>query len=166
MNLSRRQLLALSAATALAGTGAVVGSWWNPAPNQGFSCLSLEEALFLDAVAEAAFPKGGDPELGGGEAGVSWYVDALLTGMEPLQRNLLRLSLHAFDAETLPLYGSHFRNLPPSSAQAMLKSWMNSEIPEVRNAFSSVYLFVGMAFTSHPQIAERLSPSFRCGFGA
>lgn len=166
MKLSRRQLLALSGAATLAAAGGVVGSWWNVKPGEEYRCLSLEEALFLDAVAEAAFPRGGDPELGGGEAGVSWYVDELLSGMEELQRNLLRLSLHAFDAETLPMHGSRFRHLPAPLAQEVLRGWLMSGLPELRNAFSSVYLFVGMAYTSHPTIAARLSPSFRCGFGA
>lgn len=166
MKLSRRQILALTAAAGLAGTLGVVGSWWNAKPDQAYHCLTIEEALFLDAVAEAAFPKGGDPDLGGGEAGVSWYVDALLLGMEEVQRNLLRLSLHAFDAETLPFHGARFRELPAATAQSVLRGWLNSEIPELRNAFSSVYLFVGMAYTSHPIISARLQPSFRCGFGA
>lgn len=94
----------------------MVGSWWNRTPEEGYRCLSLEEALFLDAVAEAAFPAGTGLPVAGGEAGVSWYVDSLLTGMEELQRNLLRLSLHAFDAETLPLHGSLFRHLPAAEA--------------------------------------------------
>jgi Gluconate 2-dehydrogenase subunit 3 len=162
---SRRQLLALSAALATAGAVGTVGSWWDRATFEGYRALSLEEALFLDALAEAAFPSGGDPALGGGEAGVSSYVDGILVAMEPTQSKLLRLSLHALDASTLPTHGSRFRKLPPEEAHAVFLGWISSDIVELRSAVTSVYLFVGMAYTSHPLISERLQGMFRCGFG-
>jgi hypothetical protein len=167
MQFSRRQIIALSGAVAVAGAiGGTLGSWWNQGNYDGLHTTSLEEALFLDAVAEAAFPRGGNPPLGGGEAGVAWYVDGVLLAMEETQRNLLRLSLHAFDAATLPTHGVFFRELPPQEALIVFKSWMNHPLPELRSAFSSIYLFVGMAYTSHPTISAHLNKHFRCGFGA
>lgn len=165
MTFSRRQLFALSSALALAGTLGTVGSWWNRSPYQGFLALSLEEALFLDALAEAAFPAGGDPPLGGGEAGVSWFVDGILTAMEPTQAKLLRLSLHALDVSTIPTHGSYFQKLPATEAREVFSGWMRSDLVELRSTVTSIYLFVGMAYTSHPLISERLQGLFRCGYG-
>jgi hypothetical protein len=153
------------AALAAASTVGVGLQWWNQPAGEGYRQLSVEEALFLDALAEAAFPTGGEPALGGGKAGVSWYMDAVLVAMEPFQADLLKLSFHALNAATLPTHGAHFTALSPKEASIVLENWLASPIPELRGTATSVYLFIGMAYTSHPDVAPLLSRHFRCGYG-
>lgn len=170
--LSRRQLLGLAAASAAAvGLGATAARWWEAPPGAPWQVLSDEEARFLDALADAAFPPAApdDPapvaRIGGREAGAARFVDGILVAMEGDQRSLLRLSFHAFDAATLPTRAARFTDLPPEAARAQVLDWLRSPIPELRSAFTSVYLFIGMAWTTHPEVAAHLQPMFRCGYG-
>jgi len=154
-----------AAATADTGLGVTLGNWWEAPADAAFAVLSPEEARFLDVLADAAFPPGGDPAIGGSAAGAARYVDGILLAMVGDQRSLLRLSFHAFDAATLPTHGAHFSALDAAEAQAVMLGWLRSPIPELRSAFTSVYLFIGMAWTTHPEVVAKIAPMFRCGYG-
>ena len=168
MKLSRRQVL--SAAALVAGAGAVgVGAtawrWWDQPQGAGYAALSAVEAAFFDAVAGAVFPAGGEPALGGAEAGVSHYVDAVLMGMHPTQRKLLRVAAHAFENEPLLTHGGGFSTLPQPEATAVLRGWLDSGVFEIRGIAQSFYIFATMAYLAHPQVAVHLRDAFNCGFG-
>lgn len=168
MSLSRRQLLAGAAAFAAAGVvaaGGVAARWWDQPASAPFAHLSADEAAFLDAVADAIFPAGGEPALSGREARVARYVDAVLTGLAPTQRDLLRVGLHALDALALAEAGAFFSALGAEQAGAVLKGWLAGVDPNLRGLAQSVYVFVGMAYLAHPDVAPVLAPQFACGFG-
>lgn len=168
MKVTRRHVLAGVAAVAAAGAAggaAVVGAWWRQDVGAGLAVLSEEEAGLFDAIAEAAWPSGGDPAIGGRDAGAARYLDALLVGMPATQRDLLRLSLHAVDALSLPTHGAHFHTLPAAEAQDALSAWLAHPRAELRSLVQSLHILSGMAWTSHPDVAARLVPLFGCGYG-
>ena len=172
MSLTRRQLLAAAAAltggAALVGAAGVAGTawrWWDQAPGAGYRNVSPDEARFFDALAEAVFPAGGQPALGGAEAGVAHYLDEVLQGMAPAQRNLIRLAAHALDNLARTSTGHALSDLPTPAATAVLRAWLAHPRPEIRGLAQSFYLFVTMAYLAHPDVAPLLVPSFSCGFG-
>lgn len=167
MGLTRRHVLAAGALVAggtAVGAAGVAWSWWDQPAGAGYRHLSPDEAAFFDALAEAIFPAGGEPALGGGAAGVSHYVDGVLAGMHPTQRDLLRLAVHAFDALALP-EGGFFADLPHARARAQVEAWLVHPVFEVRGVFQSFYIFAVMAYLAHPQVAPIVGRSFSCGFG-
>lgn len=166
---TRRQLLAaagLLAAASAAGVGGTLVAWWDQDPLAGHAHLSAAEVGFFDALAEAVFPAGGEPALGGREAGVCRYLDQVLSGMHPTQRNLVRLGVHALDTLPLPTRGARFATLDPASARDVLRGWLDHDRPELRGLAQSLYLFVAMGYLAHPAVAPALAPSFACGYGA
>lgn len=166
MRLTRRHVLAASALVAggsLLGVGITATRWWDQPAGAGMRSLSVDEAAFLDAFVEAAAPAGGVPALGGGSAGVSAAVDLVLAAMEPIQRDLLKLALHALDASTLPTHGAAFRDLPVAPASVVVEGWMRSEIAELRGVSASLYVFTMGAYLVHPDVAPMLSAWSRCG---
>lgn len=168
MKITRRHVIVGLAAVTAAGAGGVgahVAGWWAQDPAAPFLHLSMEEVAIFDALAEAAWPTGGDPAIGGRDAGASRYLDGVLVGMPETQRDLLRLSLHAVDALPLPTHGARFRALPDADAQALLAAWLASETAELRTLVQSFQLLSGMAWTTHPAVAPRLVAWFGCGFG-
>lgn len=168
MQLTRRHVLAASALVAgasLAGVGGTAWRWWDQPAGAGFQVLSPDEAAFFDALAEAIFPTGGEPALGGGAAGVSHYVDNVLQGMHPTQRDLLRLAVHAFDNLARAAHGSAFSELPTAQATEVLLGWSTHERFEIRGVTQSFYIFAVMAYLVHPDVAPGVATSFRCGFG-
>lgn len=166
---SRRRFLtvaALGAAAAAAG-GLALGPvrWWNQPPEAPYRYVSADEVVFLDALAEAAFPAGGTPALGGAAAAVPRYLDLVLAGLVGTQRSLIRLSMHAMDNLARLSHGVPFHALPPDAAQAQLRAWLASPSAAERGLAQSLHLFVAMAYTAHPAVAPTLSPWFTCGFG-
>lgn len=168
MSLTRRHVLAGAAAIAAAGSlsvGVVAARWWDQPASAPLAHLSIEEVAFLDALADAVFPEGGTPALSGRQAHVSRYVDAVLIGMVPMQRELLRLGLHALDALAVAETGAFYSALDPGRAASVLRGWLAAGDPNLRGLAQSMYIFVGMAYLAHPDVAPVLAPQFRCGFG-
>lgn len=168
MVVSRRRLLAAAgvlAGAAVVGVGGTLVAWWDQDPAAPLAHLSPAEVGFLDALAEAIFPAGGDPALGGREAGVSRYVDQLLAGMHPTQRKLVRVAMHALDAAPLATDAARFAALDPERARAVLAGWLGHDLVELRGVAQSLYVFVAMAYMAHPRVAPTVAPSFLCGYG-
>jgi hypothetical protein len=168
MQLSRRHVLASAALVAAAGVaaaGGVAAAWWDQAPEAPLRALSADEADILDAFAEALYPTGGDPLLGGKDAGVAAYLDGLLGAMEDEQANLLRLALHALDALPLATHGARLRDLAPPDSTDLVRSWLAVDQAELRGVVQSFALFCGMAYFSHPDVAPRIAALSHCGFG-
>ncbi|MDP2314384.1 MAG: hypothetical protein Q8P41_15895 [Pseudomonadota bacterium] len=167
MRVTRRQLLAattLLGGAVVAGAGSVAIRWWDQAPGTPYAVLSEDEAAILDALAEACFPAGGTPALGGAAAGVGRYFDGVLEGLALEQQKLLRLALHAIDALPLATHGGYLSELPVPDASDALASWLRSPRPELRGLAQSFSIFVGMAWMAHPAVRPRIAPMFGCGF--
>lgn len=166
---TRRQILAgaaLALGGVLAGVGATAVHWWDQDPAEPYRHLSADEVAFLDAFAEAIFPAGGDPPLGGRGARVGRYLDTVvLAGLHPTQRNLLRLAMHALETLPLATHGSAFSALPRETATRVIAAWVDHEQAELRGVAQSLYIFVGMAWFAHPEVAPSVTASFSCGFG-
>lgn len=168
MRITRRHLVAAGAILAVGstlGAAATGAHWWDQPVTGEYRYLSADEAAFLDAVAEAVFPAGGDPPLGGRQAGVGRFLDEVLAGIPEVQRNLLRASFHAVDALPLVTNFSRFSSLPLAEAQEVFRTWLNHERPEIRGIAQSLHIFVGMAYLTHPDVAPLLAGGFNCGWG-
>ena len=172
MRITRRHLLAAAGLASAAvvggtlGTGLVYRAWWNQPADPGTRLLSSDELDFLDALADAIFPPDSGLPLRGREAHVGRSVDLVLSGMHENQSRLLRLSLHALDQYPLPTHGTAFRNLDPGAAGQVLASWVSHDLAEVRGLMASLYIFVAMAWSIHPEVAPTFAAQFKCGYGA
>jgi hypothetical protein len=167
MRVTRRQLLAATAllgGSVIAGAGAVGTRWWDQPAGTPYAVLSDDEAAILDAFAEACFPAGGTPAMGGAAAGVGRYFDGVLEGLAPEQQKLLRVALHALDALPLPTQGAYLSELPVPTASATIAAWLQSTRPELRGLAQSFFIFAGMAWMAHPAVRPSVAPLFGCGF--
>lgn len=166
--LTRRAVLAAAAASAavVAGGAGVVGSWYDRPAGEGLSVFSPEEHGFVQALAEAWMPPGGEPAISGAEARMGDFLDGVVATMAPTQGKLFRLLLHALDAETLPTHAAHFQTLPLETRTAVLAGWMTSPWYLQRQAVSAVLALLSFGYTEHPAVAVHFRPFFRCGFGA
>jgi hypothetical protein len=165
MRLTRRQMLAAAAAMGAAGVVGVGAAWWDRPPAAGYRHLSAEEGAFLDAIAAAVFPAGGEPGLGGREAGVGRFLDEVWSGLEPAQRRLIRLSFHALDALPRATHLAPFRDLDDAEARETLRGWLDHPVAELRGLVTSLHMFAALAWTTHPQVAPHYAAQFPCGFG-
>jgi hypothetical protein len=167
VRISRRHLLAASAlvvGTGFVGTTGLAVSWWFEPPAEGLRFLSKDEVAFLDAFAEAVYPEGGEPALGGRRAQVWRVVDEVWVGLEPIQRHLLREAMHGLD-HLARNWGGQLAHLPPERAAEVVESWLRSPRMELRGLVTSFHVFVGMAWMLHPEVAPTVARQFRCGFG-
>ncbi|MEZ4318548.1 MAG: hypothetical protein R3F61_13630 [Myxococcota bacterium] len=168
MRITRRHVLATTAAVAAAGTlgvGATGVRWWNRAPGEGLVVLAPDEHAFIQAVAEAWMPRGGTPELSGADAGVGDFLDETLQAVNPLNQKLLKLLMQVLDDSTLPTHLSAFRNLGLKQRQNVLRGWLQHDSFLVRSAVTGLVLLMSVGWTTHPEVAEVLRPSMRCGYG-
>ena len=152
-------------AASVASTAAVAVRWWDQDVAAPYQHLSPEEVAFLDAIAEAVFPSGGAPSLGGRDAQVGRFLDFVYAGIPETQRNLLRLSFHAVDALPMATHATHFHALPLADAQALFRGWLQHPRAELRGIAQSLHVFVGMAYLTHPDVAPSVAPFFTCGWG-
>jgi hypothetical protein len=172
MSLRRRNVLAAVAAVAALGmagaasTAAVLGSWWQQAPDAPLRHLSVDEVAVLDAIAEAIFPAGGEPALSGREAKVGRYLDALLAGMVPTQRDLFRFALHGLNTLAYAQAGATLPELGPEGVGALLRRWLVSSDTNLRGIAQSLHVFIGMAYLAHPEVSPAIAAQFGCGFGS
>ncbi len=167
MRVTRRQLLAattLLGGAVVAGAGGVAFRWWDQPSDTPYAVLSADEVAILDAFAEACFPAGGDPPLGGAAAGVGRFFDGVVEGLVPVQQKLLRLAIHGLDAFPLATHGGYLSELPVAAASDAVASWLRSTRPEIRGLAQSFHIFVGMAWMAHPDVRPRIAPMFGCGF--
>ena len=165
--LTRRHVLAAGALVLALGAGAGlwVGSWWDQDPAAGLLVLSEDEVAILDALAEAIFPAGGDPAIGGRAAGCGRFTDKVLSGMAETQANLVRLSIHALESLPLATHHARFSALDTPTATQLVRDWLAHPQPEVRGVIQSLYIFLGTAWTTHPEVAPRIVALSTCGYG-
>ncbi len=168
MQITRRHLLALGAATAAAGAIGLTGtavSWWDQPAHAPFEALSASEAAFVRAWAGAAFPPGEVLSTDGATAGLDHFFDATLTHLPHTQRKLLKLLLHALDTGTIAYAGSPFTALPPEAARRVFHQLSGNDLAELRGAATSLTVLLGMGYTTRPEVAAVMARWHRCGYG-
>lgn len=168
MALTRRQLLVLAAAPPLlaaVGVGAVGLSWWLQDPGADFRYLTELEATVLRGLAGAAWPPTPACPVDGATCGLDRYLDENLAPLGQLQREGIRLLLHAVNELTLATHGGRFIDLDRAVQSQAVASWLDSEVLEVRSAVQSIVVLTGMGYTSHPDASGAFGSLYRCGYG-
>lgn len=168
MKFTRRHLLATSGALAAAGAigaGGLALRWWDRPPGAGFAALSLDEHAFVDAIAEAWMPEGGEPSLSGRQAKCGDFFDATLAAMPRQQAKLLKLLLQVLDDTTLVTHGAAFRHLDQAAREAVLHGWIHHDQHLLRGAVQALMILLGVGYTTHPDVAAALQPNFTCWYG-
>ena len=166
--ISRRKLLLYATAalgSATIASSIVVGQWWNTPPQEPYVYLNKDEANITLLIAKAAFPAGEQHNIDGEQAGLDRFFDQFLGHLEPQNRKLLKLLLQATDRVSLPLYGQYFSNLPSDKQQSCLAYLINHQQNLIRSAYQSLVAILGMGYSTHPAMAEKLSLLHRCGYG-
>ena len=168
LNISRRHLIALTAAAATATSvtaAATIYSWWRIPPAQNYVVLADEEILFVQALSATAYPAGSATPLNGKEAQIDRYFDQILANMSGNNPHLLKLLLHFLDNLPLTTHLTSFSQASTTTQQAIFNDWFSSDQYLLRNAIQSLVILLGMGYTTHPKIASKLAPFHRCGFG-
>ncbi len=165
MKITRRHVLAAALAvpaSSAVGLGAVGYAWWDRPPGAGLLALSAEEHAFVQALAEAWMPPGGEPAISGSEARLGDWFDAVLAGMPGPPRRQLKALLHGLDHLPFP---SRYTTLQLDERQALLHGWLNSERYLLRSAIQAVMVLVGLGWSTHPAVVDTIRPWFGCTFG-
>ena len=168
MAISRRQFLALGAATSAAVGllgGVTIWSWWDIPPSDSYQTLHEDEARTLRHIAGAAFPGGETIALQGKDAKLDRFFDELLLSMGDNNRKLLKLLINSLENLTKVTHFSAFSNLSENQQRRMITEWLQNDNHLFRGGIQSLVLLLGMGYTSHPEASATLSQYFRCGFG-
>jgi hypothetical protein len=168
MHISRRQLLAISAAAAAVGVIGVGGlgvRWWDQPPSSPLQRLSDEEASIIRAIAGAAFPATDSIPLDGAEADLDRFFDQLLQHIPETPQKLLKLLLHGLDGSTVLTNGASFTALTRADRARVFQGWVHHDLAEARNAIQSLVLLIGMGWSIHPAVAPTMEQYHSCGYG-
>jgi hypothetical protein len=167
VRITRRHLVASSIAAASVGAmgGGLAVRWWDRPKASHLKALSEDEHHFVQMLAEAAFPPGGDPALSGADARLGDFMDETVAWMEPQQGKLFRLLLQAMDDRPTPLWLAPFSSLDLPSRMQILGGWVNSEYYLIRSSTAGVTALLSFGWMTHPQVAERMKPLVGCAYG-
>jgi hypothetical protein len=169
MPLTRRQVLAAMGATAALGAGAsgvaLKRSVWDLAPAEGLLALSDGEYRFVQALAEAWMPAGGDPALSGADADLGRFVDDIVFRTLPTNRKLLKALFQGLDQLPMLTHARSFSALDLPVRTAVLQGWLDSDVWLLRQGVGSVVVFLAFGWTTHPDVVGYLAPSFICRYG-
>jgi hypothetical protein len=168
VRITRRQLLAAAAAVPVIGglgAGGLAWRWWDRPAGAGLKRLSADEHAFVQALAEAWMPRGGDPELSGADARLGDFMDDVVDGMDRPAGRELKLLMQVLDDLTVPTHLAPFRTLSIEARAEVLEGWLHRSPWLLRNAASGVMVLVGEGWAMHPAVIDTLRPHFRCGFG-
>ena len=127
--------------------------------------LSEDEHAFIQAMAEAWMPSGGEPALSGADARLGDFLDETLLAINPLNRKLLKLLMQVLDDATLPTHLSSYRKLGLKARQAVLHGWLHHDNHLLRSAVQGIVVLVSIGWTTHPEVAAVIRPSMRCWYG-
>ena len=168
MAITRRPVLASLAAPGVVGSlgvGTVAWQWWDRPPGAGLKALSPDEFSFVEALADAWMPEGGEPSLSGSQAGRGSFMDELVAAMPASQAREMKLLLQVLDDVTLPMWMGRFQSLQPAQQQQVLARWMNSSNHLLRSGVTAVIALLASGYTMHPEIAATVQQWYRCGYG-
>ena len=147
-------LLAAAAATAAVVRGVMLG--YPPGPLAG-SMLSAKEQAIIGTCADAMLPAGGSLPLSGTQAGVVAHFDAMVRGVPPPTRSLVRLLLY-FVEHGPWLFGMRARltRQSPDARVHTLRSWSRSPFYLLRISFMSLRTLLTMAYVANAAVAARM----------
>ena len=168
MKITRRHLLALTAATSAVGAigiGGLALHWWDQPADAPYTVLTTEEAAFIRAWGRCAFPPTPTIPLSAEEARLDRFFDSFSTVMPTDAARLIRLLLHALNAATLPTHGDHFIDLDVQSQEEIFETWTHTDMSEFRSATQSLTLLLGMGWSIHPSVAPMMQKMHSCGYG-
>jgi hypothetical protein len=168
MRITRRHLLALTAATAAVGTLGVaitVRNWWDQPADAPYVTLTAEEARFVRAWAGVAYPRTAAINLDGDRANLDRFFDALIMRMADEPRKLLKLLLNALDNGSRWTHGARFAELSLADREAAFADWIVSDQAEFRTALQALTLLLGMGWSIHPAVAPTMQRLHSCGYG-
>ena len=164
----RRKLLLYATAalgSATIASSIMVGQWWNTDPDEPYQHLNNDEAQITLLIAKAAFPSGAHHNIDGSQAQLDRFFDQFIGHLQPQNRKLLKLLLQATDRISIPLHGAYFSNLSFETQQSCIESLVNHQQHLIRSAYQSLIAILGMGYSTHPEMAEKLSHLHRCGYG-
>lgn len=127
--------------------------------------LSEDEHEFVQKLAEAWMPRGGEPALSGADAQLGDFIDQTLQPMPPVTQKLLKLLMQALDDSTLPTHMAPYRRLWIKDRQRVLRGWIHHENRYVRLAMQALLVLIAIGWTTHPDVVKVLEPSMRCTYG-
>ncbi len=168
MGITRRQVLVATGAMAAAATVGIAGTagrWVNAAPAEGLVHLASDEHAFVNALAGAWMPAGGEVAIAGEDAGVGDFMDEMVGYLPELERTLFKTLLQALDERTVFTHGATFKNLALQTRSELLERWMDSPLYLERQATGAVLALVAFGYTRHPEVSEFLSGLYGCGYG-
>lgn len=143
----------------------LVVQWWDTPPHESYEHLSAHEASITKVIAKAAFPSGKSHPMDGSQAQLDRFFDHFLGQLNEQNRKLLKLLLQTTERISIPLYGSYLSNLSDIQQQECVEYLLNHPQHLVRSAYQSLIAILGMGYTTHPQMAEKLALFHRCGYG-
>lgn len=135
-----------------------------PARPAGLKHLNRADVAFINAVAEALFPPGGDNAPGGGpmpsaaEAEVLAYVDRYFGWQRPKLRLAMKALFMLFEHGTLlfvPTW-ARFSQLDAAQREDYLHGWERSRLYLKRLLFQSLRAILCLAYVAHPKTEAAL----------
>lgn len=117
--------------------------------------LSRREQHVLAALADASFPRGGEPALSGTEAGLVAYMDDHMDSITRDKRTLLRLLLVFLECQGL-IFGPHrrrFTRMTEEQQLATLQALSVSPIYFLRITQLSIRTLFCLAYMASPSVA-------------
>ncbi|MBM4369047.1 MAG: gluconate 2-dehydrogenase subunit 3 family protein [Deltaproteobacteria bacterium] len=163
--ITRRQVLAATAAVTAIGSGGVLAHLPSPAP--GRKLFSAAEVEVVTALAEAFFPAGNPIGVAGGGVDVAGELDRLLVDeldhvVAPVFRHLLR----GIEYGSVATHGARFSALEPLAREEVLAEWAEPANVPRRMAYEVLKTCVGWAYFNAPQVRAALGWEAECHAGA
>ncbi len=163
--ITRRQVLAATAAVTALGSGGVLAHL--PAPAPGRKLFSASEVEIVAALAEAFFPLGNPIGVAGGAVDVAGELDRLLVDdldhvVAPVFRHLLR----GIEYGSVATHGARFTALEPLAREEVLADWAEPGNVPRRMAYEVLKTCVGWAYFNAPQVRAALGWEAECHAGA
>lgn len=168
LRLTRRHVLAAMGAVAAAGAlgvGATAWRWWDAPAGEGLQRLSVDEHDFVQALAEAWWPAGGEPALSGADAQLGRWMDDVVGAMTHEAGSELKILLQLYDESTLATRLRPFRRLPLETRIEVVRGWLDADLWLWRNGIQALLVLIGVGWTTHPEVVGYLRPHYRCGYG-
>ena len=165
---SRRKFIiysTIAASSASIAAGLSVYQWWDTTPETPYIHLNKREAHIIQCIAQSTFPSGPQSSIDGKDAQIDRFFDQFLDQLLHQNRTLLKMLIQATDRISLPTHRSYFTSLSTEEQQEIIEGLLHSDQHLIRSAYLSLIAILGMGYSNHPQIAEKLSVFHRCGYG-
>jgi len=133
-----------------------------PTPTADLQALAQYEYAFVEAAAEAIFPRGGALESSGMDAGVAGYVDGFVASQPRRLRVLIHLLIFLceYAAVFFPLGGQGllrpFTRRSPEARVRYLDAWRTSSLAPARLVFTSLRAIVTLGYLADPAVLRAL----------